>query len=149
MGEIVASMALENAGDREVVKRGLRDESTVRQTTVAGVVDTGAVMLVLPEDVVDSLGLRTQRGGRRHLRGRKAGDPPGRRARDGADWQPLHDRRVRRRPAIERGADRPDRAGSAGLGGGLRQSHAGTAPRVAGLAGVKAEVIEPRTSCSP
>jgi len=28
---------------------------------VNGVVDTGAVMLVLPEDVVDGLGLRTQR----------------------------------------------------------------------------------------
>ena len=61
MGEIVASMELENAGDREVVSLGLRDESTVRRTTVNGVVDTGAVMLVLPEDVVDGLGLRTQR----------------------------------------------------------------------------------------
>ena len=61
MGEIVASMELENAGDREVVSLGLRDESTVRRTTVDGVVDTGAVMLVLPEDVVDRLGLRTQR----------------------------------------------------------------------------------------
>ena len=54
-------MELENAGDREVVSQGLRDESTVRRTTVDGVVDTGAVMLVLPEDVVDRLGLRTQR----------------------------------------------------------------------------------------
>ena len=61
MGEIVASMELENAVDREVVSQGLRDESTVRHTTVDGVVDTGAVMLVLPEDVVDRLGLRTQR----------------------------------------------------------------------------------------
>lgn len=61
MGEIVASMELENAGDREVVSQGLRDESTVRRTTVDGVVDTGAVMLVLPEDVVERLGLRTQR----------------------------------------------------------------------------------------
>ena len=61
MGEIVATMELENTVDREVVSRGLRDESTVRRTTVDGVVDTGAVMLVLPEDVVDRLGLRTQR----------------------------------------------------------------------------------------
>ena len=61
MGEIVATMELENAGDREVVSQGLPDESTVRRTTVDGVVDTGAVMLVLPEDVVDRLGLRTQR----------------------------------------------------------------------------------------
>ena len=61
MGEIVASMELENAGDREVVSEGLRDESTVRRATVEGVVDTGAVMLVLPEDVVGRLGLRTRR----------------------------------------------------------------------------------------
>ena len=61
MGEIVASMELENAGDREVVSEGLRDESTVRRTTVEGVVDTGAVMLMLPEDVVGRLGLRTRR----------------------------------------------------------------------------------------
>ncbi len=54
-------MELENAVDRGVVKQGLRDEATVRRTTVEGVVDTGAVMLVLPKDVVDRLGLETQR----------------------------------------------------------------------------------------
>ena len=61
MGEIVASMELENTVDRGVVEQGLRDESTVRRTTVDGVVDTGAVMLVLPENVVSRLGLRTRR----------------------------------------------------------------------------------------
>ena len=61
MGEVVASMDLENAGDREVVGQGLRDESTVRRTTVDGVVDTGSVMLMLPENVVSRLGLRTLR----------------------------------------------------------------------------------------
>ena len=61
MGEIVASMELENAGDREIVSEGLRDESTVRRTTVEGVVDTGAVMLMLPENVVSRLGLKTRR----------------------------------------------------------------------------------------
>ena len=61
MGEIVASMELENVEDRGVVNQGLRDESTVRRTTVNGVADTGAVMLVLPENVVGRLGLRTQR----------------------------------------------------------------------------------------
>ena len=60
MGEIVASMKLENTGDRAIVSEGLRDESTVRRTTVDGVVDTGAVMLMLPEDVVSLLGLATQ-----------------------------------------------------------------------------------------
>ena len=61
MGEIVASMELENAVDRGVVRQGLRDESTIRRATVEGVADTGAVMLVLPEDVVDRLGLEMQR----------------------------------------------------------------------------------------
>ena len=61
MGEIVTRMELENAVDREVVNQGLRDECTVRRTTVDSVVETGAVMLVLPEDVVERLGLRTQR----------------------------------------------------------------------------------------
>ena len=61
MGEIVTRMELENAGDREVVNQGLRDESTVRRATVDGVVDTGGVMLVLPKDVVEHLGLRKQR----------------------------------------------------------------------------------------
>ena len=61
MGEIVASMELENTGDRDNASEGLRDESTVRSTTVDGVVDTGAVMLMLPENVVSRLGLRTRR----------------------------------------------------------------------------------------
>lgn len=61
MGEIVTSVELENTADRSVVSRGLRDESTIRRTKVEGVVDTGAVMLVLPENVVTRLGLETQR----------------------------------------------------------------------------------------
>ena len=61
MGEIVASVELENAADRGIVGEGLRDESTVRRTTVEGVVDTGAVMLMLPENVVSRLGLKRQR----------------------------------------------------------------------------------------
>ena len=61
MGEIVVSVQLENATDRGNANRGLHDESTVRRATVDGVVDTGAVMLVLPEDVVAGLGLETQR----------------------------------------------------------------------------------------
>ena len=61
MGEIVASVDLENTTDRDIASEGFRDESTVRRTTVEGVVDTGAVMLVLPENVVKRLGLRTRR----------------------------------------------------------------------------------------
>ena len=58
MGEIVASMELENTVDRDNASDGLRDESTIRRMTVEGVVDTGAVMLMLPENVVSRLGLR-------------------------------------------------------------------------------------------
>ena len=46
MGEIVALMELENAGDCSIARRGLCAESRIRRTTVQGVVDTGAVMLV-------------------------------------------------------------------------------------------------------
>ena len=58
MGEIVVSTELENTVDWDIASEGLRDESTVRRTTVDGVADTGAVM---PQDVVDRLGLRTRR----------------------------------------------------------------------------------------
>ena len=61
MGEISALVELENTADRGVAARGLLDESAIRRTTVEGVVDTGAVMLVLPENVVSRLGLETQR----------------------------------------------------------------------------------------
>ncbi len=43
MGEIRASVTLENRDDRGAVRLGLRAEADVRRTTVEGVVDTGAV----------------------------------------------------------------------------------------------------------
>ena len=61
MGELSAWVELENTADASVAARGLLDESAIRRTTVEGVVDTGTVMLVLPEDVVGRLGLETQR----------------------------------------------------------------------------------------
>ena len=61
MGEIVAKLELENPGDRAVVERGYRQESEVRRSTVDALVDTGAVMLVLPQNVVERLGLETRR----------------------------------------------------------------------------------------
>ena len=57
MGEIRASVTLENSGDREILVRGLGVEADVRRTTVEGVVDTGAVTLVIPEDIATELGL--------------------------------------------------------------------------------------------
>lgn len=61
MGEIKVRVDLENAIDRE---RFLLDELTegdIRRLTFTALVDTEAVMLVLPEDVVDTLGLWNRR----------------------------------------------------------------------------------------
>ena len=60
MGEIHTEMKLENAGDREHYRRGGCDESEVRRSTVEGIVDTGAVTLVLPQNVVERLGFGWQ-----------------------------------------------------------------------------------------
>ena len=60
MGEISVDFELENPVDRGIVERGSGDESGVRRTRVQGIVDTGAVMLVLPQNLVERLGLRVQ-----------------------------------------------------------------------------------------
>ena len=60
MGEIVVSIGLENFVDRSNVRSGIRQEP-VRSTRVDGIVDTGAVMLGLPQNVVERLGLELLR----------------------------------------------------------------------------------------
>ena len=40
MGEMVASVELGNTADRDIASEGLRDRSTMRRTTVEGVVYT-------------------------------------------------------------------------------------------------------------
>lgn len=57
MGEIVVDVGLENVGDRELAKAGHLQEADIRRATVKAVADTGAVMLALPEDVVERLGV--------------------------------------------------------------------------------------------
>ena len=61
MGEIVVAAKLENAGDRVAFEQGYHEESRIRRTEVDGIVDTGAVTLVLPQNVVERLGLKTRR----------------------------------------------------------------------------------------
>ena len=61
MGEVKVNVALENYGDRELVIRGFLPEDQVRSQRVDVVVDSGAVMLVLPQDLVEVLGLRMLR----------------------------------------------------------------------------------------
>lgn len=60
MGTIVVNVGLENVKDRAAFERGLCDEASIRRTEVEGVVDTGAVSLALPQNVVERLGLDTR-----------------------------------------------------------------------------------------
>ncbi|MCY4371748.1 MAG: clan AA aspartic protease [bacterium] len=57
MGEIVVDVELENAVDRGLAGKGFLQEADVRRATVSAVADTGAVMLALPEEVVQRLGV--------------------------------------------------------------------------------------------
>ena len=57
MGEIVVDVELENPGDRALFERGYGRESDIRRSTVEAVVDTGAVMSMLPQNVVERIGV--------------------------------------------------------------------------------------------
>jgi predicted aspartyl protease len=57
VGEVKVEVELENTIDRELVRRGLLGEEGVRHVRTTALVDTGAMMLVLPEDIVATLGL--------------------------------------------------------------------------------------------
>ena len=58
VGEIVVEIELENSGDLDRVEAGELREADVRRVAIPAVADTGAMMLALPEDVVDRLGIR-------------------------------------------------------------------------------------------
>ena len=58
MGEIRTEVELENEGDREHFLRGGYEESEIRHTSVKGIIDTGAATLMLPQNLVERLGLR-------------------------------------------------------------------------------------------
>lgn len=61
MGEVVVDVELENSVDRAVFLRGHGEASDIRSSTVEAIVDTGAVMLVLPQNVVERLGVNILR----------------------------------------------------------------------------------------
>ena len=61
MGEIVVEILLENVIDLGIVGRGVGNDSDVRRVQMPAIADTGAMMLALPQDVVDQLGLSTVR----------------------------------------------------------------------------------------
>ena len=100
MGEIVAQVALENPGDRAVVERGYGQESDVRSSTVDAVVDTGAVMLVLPQNVVERLGLETQRTVVVTYADERREGTTARGPGDRSDRQPIHEHGLRRRSPL-------------------------------------------------
>ena len=61
MGEINPEIVLENPGDRVLAEHGYAQDSDVRRSTIEAIVDTGAAMLVLPQNVVERLGLEQRR----------------------------------------------------------------------------------------
>ena len=57
MGEIVVAVELENPGDRDHFERGYGQVSDIRRSTIEAIADTGAVMSMLPQNVVERLGV--------------------------------------------------------------------------------------------
>lgn len=58
MGAVHVTIDLENTNDADNADAGLVPPGSIRRYSTRSLVDTGAVMLVLPEDVVDHLGLK-------------------------------------------------------------------------------------------
>ena len=60
MGEIVVEVELENPGDRDHFERGYGRESDIRRSTIEANADTGAVISMLPQNVVERLGVSSR-----------------------------------------------------------------------------------------
>ena len=56
MGKVMTRVKIANSADVEIVGRGLLTPESVRRVEIDALVDTGATMLALPEDVVRELG---------------------------------------------------------------------------------------------
>ena len=54
MGEVRAKLILENQGDRVLAEAGHLESARVRRVELDALVDRGAVLTLLPEDVVDA-----------------------------------------------------------------------------------------------
>ena len=57
MGEVYVRVRLSNAGDMEMVRRGLAKVDEVRSCEVDALVDTGSTRSVIPPEIVQRLGL--------------------------------------------------------------------------------------------
>ncbi len=58
MGEIKAKVRFENDRDMALHEEGGLSKRKVRKASVEAVIDTGAVMMLLPRDLVEALGLK-------------------------------------------------------------------------------------------
>ena len=58
MGEIIVNVELENAMDRIMAEDGYLPDTDIRRITIPAVADTDTMMLALPENIVNQLGLR-------------------------------------------------------------------------------------------
>lgn len=58
MGEIRAKVFLQNNDDIALFEAGYIPKTKVRQEEIDALVDTGAVMVLLPQDIVEKLGLK-------------------------------------------------------------------------------------------
>ena len=61
MGEIKVNIELENSFDIERFAEKRIPESDVRRYNLDAIVDTGSVMLVVPQDIIENLGLKFRR----------------------------------------------------------------------------------------
>src|ERR1043165_8452580 len=57
MAEVRASVLIENAEDVGLVRRGMLEVEAVRRVNADMIVDTGAVVVLLPQDMVEALGI--------------------------------------------------------------------------------------------
>lgn len=61
MGEVMQTIELENYVDRYLADEGKIKKKDIRKVTIEALVDTGATMLILPQEVVERLGLKASR----------------------------------------------------------------------------------------
>ena len=66
MGTVYEDITIKNAGDTVILEKGLIREQDVHEITVNAIVDTGAMSLVINEDICKALGLSIQ--GERYAR---------------------------------------------------------------------------------
>lgn len=57
MGEVRVEVELVNTDDEGAVRMGFKSAADVRRITRTAIADTGAVMMMLPQDLVEALGV--------------------------------------------------------------------------------------------